>query len=65
MDKFFNVEELSQFLRVKKSTVYDWTHKGLIPFYKIHKLVRFRESEINEWLKTKRQKTGKINVFLQ
>ncbi len=65
MDRFLNVEELAQFLNVKRSTVYDWVHKSSIPHYKLGKLVRFRESEIVAWLKTKKQKTGKPNVFLQ
>jgi excisionase family DNA binding protein len=65
MDRFLNVEELTQYLRVKRSTIYDWVHKSSIPHYKLGRLVRFRESEVNEWLKTKRQKTGKPNVFLQ
>lgn len=65
MDRYLNVEELSQFLRVKRSTIYDWVHKDSIPYYKLHKLVRFRESEINEWMKTKKQKMYRTQVFLE
>ena len=55
-EKLLNIEGLSQLLNVKKSTIYDWVHKDLIPHYKLNRLVRFREEEIIEWLKTQRHK---------
>jgi excisionase family DNA binding protein len=50
MDKFLSVKELSQLLSIKQSTIYFWAHQGIIPYYKIKKLIRFREEEIKEWL---------------
>lgn len=40
-------------LGIEKSTLYSWTSKGLIPFVKINGLLRFRESEVERWLKMK------------
>ena len=56
MDKFVSVKELSQLLSIKQSTIYFWAHQGIIPYYKIKKLIRFREEEIKEWLIEKQQR---------
>jgi len=64
MERFLNIEELSQLLSVKAGTIYDWVHRDLIPYYKFHKLVRFRESEINEWSKDKKHKKNMVRVSL-
>ena len=40
-------------LQVKKSTVYSLVQRRFIPFIKLsRKLLRFRESEIREWIET-------------
>jgi excisionase family DNA binding protein len=56
MERLLNIKELSQLLNVKAGTIYAWVHQDLIPYYKLNKLVRFRESEINEWLKKKQRR---------
>lgn len=64
MERLLNIEGLSQLLNVKKSTIYDWVHKDLIPHYKLNRLVRFREEEIIEWLKAKNYKRTKIRSLI-
>ena len=54
MIKLLTPEELSQILHVKVSTIYQWTHMGLIPFLKIGKLIRFKEEDIKEWISKKK-----------
>jgi excisionase family DNA binding protein len=56
MERLLNIKELSQLLSVKEATIYTWIHQELIPYYKLNGLVRFRESEINEWLKKKQKR---------
>jgi len=65
MERLLNIKELSQILNVKAGTIYDWVHKDLIPYYKLNKLVRFQESEINEWLQTKRHKRNRPGLNLE
>jgi len=65
MERLLNIKELSQLLSVKEGTIYAWVHQDLIPYYKLNKLVRFRESEINEWLKTKRHKRNRLSINLE
>jgi len=54
MMKLLTPEELGQILHVKVSTIYQWTHMGLIPFLKIGKLIRFKEDDIKEWISKKK-----------
>ncbi len=53
--EFVTVKELSQFLKVKKSTLYSWVHQGLIPYHKLNGLVRFNMEEIETWIKESRK----------
>ena len=46
------IDELAEYLRVKKRTVYDWVKKGKIPAIKTVGQWRFRKDKIEEWLET-------------
>jgi excisionase family DNA binding protein len=58
LDRLLTVEEMRRLLNVKKSFIYTLTHQKRIPHYKIGKLLRFRESEINEWLAERSENGG-------
>ncbi len=60
-DRWFDLNELCNYLPDKpaKATAYGWVHAGLIPCHKGAKKLRFLKSEIDEWLKTGKQKTVK------
>ena len=49
--KLLNVDQLSDILNVNKKTIYDWTHKGLIPYIKLGHLLRFDPEAIAKWVK--------------
>jgi nitrogen PTS system EIIA component len=53
MEPLLTVEEIAKYLKVQPSTIYQWTHQGYIPHIKIGNLVRFRVSQIDEWLEKK------------
>ncbi len=44
------IDEVADYLRVKKRTVYDWVKKGKIPAMKTVGLWRFRKDRIDAWL---------------
>ncbi len=50
MDKLLTIDELAEVLTVKKSTIYQWVHLGLIPHIKVGRLLRFKERNIQKWL---------------
>jgi excisionase family DNA binding protein len=45
---------------VKISTIYQWTHIGYIPHFKLGRFVRFRESDILKWLELKDNKLSSV-----
>ena len=58
MEKLLTVQQVCDLFQVKRSTVYDWTHIGYIPHYKFPKGIRFKSTEIENWLK-RRQVVGR------
>jgi excisionase family DNA binding protein len=46
------IDEVAEYLRVKKRTVYDWVKKGKIPAIKAVGLWRFRRERIDQWLES-------------
>jgi len=61
MEKLLNIEELSNLLGVEVSTLYIWTHRKAIPFIKLGKFIRFKESAIQTWLQQKTVQPGQPN----
>jgi len=53
IEKLLTVPEISQLLRVPKSYIYWLTHRKSIPHLKINGHLRFRQSEVIEWLDSK------------
>ena len=51
MDDLLTPTELAEYLTVKVSTIYSWTHQKLIPHVKVGRLLRFRQKDIQLWIK--------------
>ncbi len=47
---FWTVKEVSTYLSIKEKTIYSWLGKGGIPYYQIQGSIRFKKSEIDQWL---------------
>ena len=60
MPRLMDLEELADYLRLQKHTIYNWLHQGKITGIKVGGVWRFDRKEIDEWLKSKRRvpKTG-------
>lgn len=50
--KLLDISQLSEIINIKKKTIYDWTHKDLIPYVKVGRLLRFDLNDIERWLKS-------------
>lgn len=59
MTGYLDIKELSDFLGIKRSTLYAWAAQGKIPCYKIHRLIRFRLEEIEPWVERFRKEASK------
>ena len=57
-EALWTAEELSNYLRVHKVTIYRWVTRRQIPFTMLPHGVRFRKSAIDRWLE-KRSSTGR------
>lgn len=56
MDKeFLTINEVSEYLKIKPSTLYSWVKIGEIPHYKLHKMVRFKKEDIDAWMENHRE----------
>jgi excisionase family DNA binding protein len=52
---FLNIQELSQLLGIKVSTLYTLVEEKRVPHYRIGRLIRFKRSEIELWMGEQRQ----------
>jgi len=50
--KIVTIKEVSEFLKVKQSTLYSWVNQKRIPSFKLNGLWRFDMEEIEGWVKT-------------
>jgi len=57
MKPYLNVVETSIYLGLQISTIYSYTSKKVIPFYKIRRKILFKVSELNEYIENHRVKT--------
>ena len=52
---FWSIQDLSNYLGIKTSTLYAWVGEKKIPHYKVGQLVRFKKSEIDLWMQGNRK----------
>ncbi len=50
MKEFLTIDELSEYLGIKKSSLYAKVERKEIPYYKVGRLVRFKKSDIDPWM---------------
>ena len=48
--EFMNIDELSQYLGIKKSTLYAKVERREIPFYRLGRLIVFKKDEIDVFM---------------
>ena len=49
--ELMGTKEASEFLGIKKQTLYEWVVQMKIPFIKVGRLTKFRRSDLEAWLK--------------
>jgi excisionase family DNA binding protein len=57
LKEILNVDELSEYLGIKKSSLYSKVERKEIPHYKIGHLVRFKKSDIDLWMEKSKVET--------
>ncbi|CZJ09035.1 TPA: helix-turn-helix domain-containing protein [Legionella pneumophila] len=51
-DRWLSVDEISEYLGVKRDTVYKWIAEKGMPAHKIGRLWKFKVSQIDDWVET-------------
>jgi len=55
--EFFSINELAEYLNIKKSTLYSFVRNGDLPHYRIGRIIRFKRTDIESWLEEHRSET--------
>jgi excisionase family DNA binding protein len=55
MERLMDIEELADYLRLKKQTIYNWLHQSKISGIKVGGVWRFDRRDIDSWLKSRRR----------
>lgn len=53
--ELMTIEEIADYLRVKKRTIYEWLKKGKIPAIKTVGQWRFKKIQIDHWLEKQQE----------
>ena len=51
MEPLLTPAEAANYLKVKESTLYTWAYRRQIPSQKVGKALRFRQEDLEVWLK--------------
>lgn len=55
MARLIDIDDLADYLKLKKQTIYNWLHQRKISGMKVGGVWRFDRREIDAWLKSKRR----------
>jgi excisionase family DNA binding protein len=58
MKKYLNLDELSDYIKLSKSSIYKLTMGNRIPFIKTGKKLLFKQEAIDQWLEQHAQPTA-------
>lgn len=54
-ERLLTAREIGELLGYSPGTIVDWSEAGKIPSFKVGGRLRFRESEVQNWLEAQRQ----------
>jgi excisionase family DNA binding protein len=54
-NKLMDIDELADYLRLKRQTIYNWLQQNKISGLKIGGVWRFNKRDIDTWLKSKQR----------
>lgn len=54
MHRLMNIDELANYLRLRKQTIYNWLYQKKIAGFKVGGVWRFDKREVDAWLRSRR-----------
>jgi PTS system nitrogen regulatory IIA component len=61
-ERLLTARELGELLGFAAGTIVDWAERGDVPAFKVGGRLRFRESEVLEWLERRRLVTDRVEA---
>jgi excisionase family DNA binding protein len=61
MYEMLTARELETLLKIDRKTIYGYVQQGLMPYVCIQSNVRFRRTEINDWIEDKSYRPRPVN----
>ncbi|MGE5197017.1 MAG: helix-turn-helix domain-containing protein [Deltaproteobacteria bacterium] len=55
MARLIDIDELADYLKLKRQTIYNWLHQGKISGIKVGGVWRFDRRDVDAWLKSRRR----------
>ena len=49
-DRWLSADEISEYLGVKRDTIYKWIDRHNLPAHKVGRLWKFRKQEVDDWI---------------
>ena len=50
-DRWLSVDEIGEYLGVKRDTIYKWISEKSMPAHKIGRLWKFKKNEVDKWVR--------------
>lgn len=50
-DRWLSVDEIGEYLGIKRDTVYKWIGEKSMPAHKVGRLWKFKREQVDEWVK--------------
>lgn len=50
-DRWHSVDEIGEYLGVKRDTIYKWISEKSMPAHKVGRLWKFKLNEVDEWVR--------------
>jgi len=51
-DKWLSVDEIADYLGVKRDTIYNWISEKNMPAHKVGRFWKFRKDEVDTWIRS-------------
>jgi len=51
-DRWLSVDEIAEYLGIKRDTVYKWIERKKMPAHKVGSLWKFKRDEVDAWVRT-------------
>lgn len=52
---FLNIKDVADYLKVRRSTIYNFVEQKSIPHYRLGRQIRFRKEDIDRWMAGQKQ----------